>query len=635
MPKADNLGKPIRMVAIYAAAYGKENGEDRIFAVSSGTPCVLFVIDPQHHTCVRRIPMETTRHSWGVVAATDGNIYMGGDGRLYRYIPGNDAVDELGVPIEGETYFWRLAAHPNGKVYGGTFPGGKVFEYDPATQQFRDFGTIENASQYVRSMDAYGEELFAGLGVVKASVFRLNTVTGEKREIPLPEEARADTTVYDLNVVDDKLFVRTTPSNHLWVYDLKAERWVDRIDQGTGLDISPLQPGEPYVYFVRNEKLCAYHIHACKLTELPVPVGDSAKGFGWIELRDDPDFPGSSLVSMKKNGDFWFYNPVTQKYRTVSLPLEGQPIMIQSMIRGPEGDIHMGGYLAGGFARYSPNTGKITSYKGIGQIEGMVSHQGSIYMGVYTKAKIYKYDPDRPWEEHQNPKLLFSLQKHRQDRPYAFASAGDEVAIGTTPDYGQLGGALTLYNPKTGTHEVYEHIVQNQSVITLAYRDGLLYGGTCVWGGLGVPPVELEGKLFVWDLRTRKKRYEIVPVPGERAVSALVFDEEGLIWGLTAGCLFQFDPEAQQTVKVISLFDFDWSETEFFSRGGFLEYIGDGRLIGTTLGKLFLFDTVSGKLRVLSDNNALFAFDNEGHLYFNKQDDLLRMDRSHLAAPME
>lgn len=627
------IGQPIEMVSIHAAAYGQESGEDRIYTVSTGKPCVLFVLRPSDGTCLRRIPIATSHHSWGMVTAPDGRIYIGGDGRLYRYTPGSEAVEDLGVPIEGESYFWRLAVSAStGCIYGGTYPSGKVFEYNPKSESYRAFGPIEANSQYVRCMDVAGEEVFLGLGVQGAMLYRMNVITGSKQEVQLPEEAAKDNLVYDLTAAGCKLFIRTTPSNRLWVYDLAAERWIDRIEQAQGLDVSPLQEGCPLVYLVREDTLCSYNLETLQLTPLPVPIHDSAKGFGWIRLSDDRDFPDNTLVSMRRNGDFWMYNPDTGMHRTVATSLRGQPIAIQSMTLGPEGDIHMGGYFAGGYARYQPTEGNLTSYKGVGQIEGMVSHEGKIYLGVYTKAKIYEYDPSKPWEENGNPKHLFSLQAYRQDRPYAWVSAGKHVAIGTTPDYGQLGGALTLYDPETGEYEVYEHIVKNQKVVALRYRDGIIYGGTCVWGGLGVQAVETEGKLFIWDPATRSMLDEVVPIEGERAVSDLTFDEDGKLWGITAGYVFRYDLQRRITDRIIPCFDHDWAKTAFFSRGGFLEYIGENRLVGTTLGKLFLLDTEREKLKVLSEDNTLFTLDREGHLYFNRADELHRLDRGLLFA---
>ncbi|MBA4493295.1 hypothetical protein ACFO25_06500 [Paenactinomyces guangxiensis] len=60
------------------------------------------------------------------------------------------------------------------------------------------------------------------------------------------------------------------------------------------------------------------------------------------------------------------------------------------------------------------------------------------------------------------------------------------------PDY--LGRALTIFDPGSGQYDDYRNVVANQSVISLAYKDGFIYGGTSVSGGLGLKPAETEAK---------------------------------------------------------------------------------------------------------------------------------------------
>ncbi|MFS8610600.1 MAG: hypothetical protein FWJ68_03570 [Planifilum fulgidum] len=123
-----------------------------------------------------------------------------------------------------------------------------------------------------------------------------------------------------------------------------------------------------------------------------------------------------------------------------------------------------------------------------------------------------------------------------------------KLFIGTAPYYGQLGGAFAVYDTVTGEKQVYRNIVPNQSVISLAYKDGKVYAGTSIYGGDASVPVEKEAKLFVWDVATGKKIRETVPVPGETAIGALLVGPDGNIWGFAQGTLFIYDPK---TGKVI------------------------------------------------------------------------------------
>lgn len=611
-----HLGAPIHGVSVYAAAYGKENGEERIYAVSTGNPCVLHIVDPVKGICIRRLEVEGSNHSWGTVVSTDGRVYIGGDGYLYQYTPGEEEIVNLGVAIEGETYFWRLAAGTNGQVFGGTYPGGKVFSYDPETDQFKSFGHIVDGQKYVRSLAFSSPYLYIGLGSQSAQLIRLNIDTCEKKEIPFPETVTNQSFVYDANVADSFLFVRVTPSNQLLIYDLEKEEWVDQIDSTDGLDVST-PDSEGYVYFVKDGILHSYHLSSLTLKKTDAKIDDFAMGFGWMTIKGR-----TLLASAKRNGDFWLYDPITEEFQIVAVELQGQPISIQSLVQGPDGNLYIGGYLVGGFAKFDYRENQFTEYPGVGQIEGMVTHKAKIYMGVYTKAKIFEYEPSRPWVDGENPRLLFSLNHLKQDRPFALVSAGEKVAIGTVPDYGVLGGALTLYDPMTEEYEAYVNIIPNQSIIVLAYQNGIIYGGTSIWGGLGKEPTEQEAKLFAWDPERKQLLWETTPIPGEKAISALYFDETGMLWGLSGGYLFQYDIEQKHSTRKIQIIDYDWKQATHFYRGGTLFLDNDGMLVGSLFGKLFRFNRTTGDWEILHDKAILNQRDRDGNIYFAHETNL-------------
>lgn len=289
--------------------------------------------------------------------------------------------------------------------------------------------------------------------------------------------------------------------------------------------------------------------------------------------------------------------------------------------------IYVGGYLSPqGMGVYNPDTGDLNQLNGISQIEGMGVYQDKLYIGTYPGANIYEYDPGETWNFGNNPEKLFSLKDdHKQDRPFAFTSTGNRLAIGTVPDYGELGGAITLLDPNTGDYDVHRHVVENQSVIELKYKDGFIYGGTSIWGGYGIEPTETEAKLFVWDVNNEEKVWEGVPVPGEEAVSAITFDNEGFVWGLTAGHVFKFDLLTREVVQSRELFPYSGGSMYYTGRD--LAYDEDGNLYGTTLGRVFRLDPDTWEVKVLTDNAELFAQDRDGDIYFARGAELYKIDK--------
>lgn len=619
--EALRIGEPLNGLAVWASAYGKRQGQDRIYAVSSGSPCMLFVLDPAGTEPVQQFALEGSDHCWGVVAAVSG-IYIGGSGILYRFTH-EQGIENLGEMIPGEFYTWRLAADNAGNIYGGCYPGGKVFQYNPSTGQFRDYGAMVDGEQYARCMQAWEGKLYVGAGTRCPHIVELDTETGERSEISLPEESRTEQLVYDLNIVHGKLIIRITPSSRLYIYDLKLRQWENSIDHVSGLSVSP---PDRYgnIYFIKDDVLQRYALATGVLTPTSFAMPEPAGDYGWLEGH--PLNPQAScLAGVRRDGTCWIYDPEHDRHTVMDFMLQGQPVHLQSLAWGPEGKLYTGGYFAGGLASYDPATSEIVSRRGIGQIEGMMEAGGIMYLGVYPKANIFAYDPSREWNPGLNPRLAFSLQGEEQDRAFAWTRAGEELAIGTVPSYGRHGGALTLLHPETGAREVLRGLLPQQSIVSLTASEDLLFAGGSVWGGLGIAPERTEASLMIWDVNTRRKVWEGVPVPGEKAIPALALDDEGKVWGLTAGLLFLFNPFTLETERTIRVCPADWEEMTHFWRGGNELLYREGILYGTAMKTLFQYDVRQDRLEVLDDDARLLAVDGEGELFFARATALYRM----------
>lgn len=630
----ERLGTPHYSVAIMGATYGEDaSGKDYIFAVANGKPAVLNIIEVATGERVHSVPLEGASFAWGVDTDNNGNVYIAGSDKLYRYSIETQELENLGRPLASENYLWRITVDEQGRVFGGTYPNGKVYMYDPETGEFTDYGTIVEGQQYVRSIDTVHGKVYAGIGTGQAHLIEIDIETGEKREIQLPEEYQNEKTVYDLDISRNHLFTRVTNSATLLVYDLKSEQWVDKIPNVKGLDVSKPGPGKT-VYFIQNGDLKQYDLKDYSIHETPLKDMWSARDFDWVEL-EEPGFTGLSLVSIRYDGTYWIYNPKSGQYKYIKGQIKGEPINIQSITLGPDGNIYTSAYMTGGLTRYNPTDHTFKAFSGNGQTEGMISTDNYLYLGVYPGANIFQYDPTKPFEidplhqdEGINPNHLFSLKSQGQDRPFAFAKGDGNVFVGTVPDYGKLGGSLSVLNESTLEHETFFDIVENQSIVSLAYKDGLVYGGTSVWGGLGTPPTESDGKLFIWNTESQSKTFETVPVPGDRSVTAVAFDGEGYLWGITINTIFKFDPETKTVVDSKELFPFDWSSIGHSWRSAHMQFDPtDGHFYGRTQQGIFKLNPETWEYEVLEPNAVLFAMDDNGDIYFARGEDLYRYKR--------
>lgn len=237
-----------------------------------------------------------------------------------------------------------------------------------------------------------------------------------------------------------------------------------------------------------------------------------------------------------------------------------------------------------------------------------------------------EYDTSRP-KGADNPRTIYEFPVDLgQDRPFGMLGVEEEnkLLIGTVPAYGQLGGALAVYDAEAGQMEHIEtDIVRDQSIVSLTYLDGKVVGGTSVWGGLGSEPSETEGKLFVWDLATAAKELEIVPVPGKRAVTGLTVGPDHKIWGMAEGVLFIFDPESCEVIDSKTIIPVQYTDTVWGD--AYLETGTDGHVYGTSRGRFFRIDAATKEVTFLAPaitDAKYLAQDEFGNLYFqrNKSD---------------
>lgn len=634
-PAFADLGVQVSNLTIMTAAFGRdESGNDVIYTVVVGNPGKLVVMDAESEEILKVLDLPGATGAWAITVASDGAAYAGTypNGHLYRYTPGADQVEDLGQPAPNTTVIYGLVPGKDGKVYGGTYWSGHAFEYDPK-KGFTDFGQMVEGEEYVRSLayDPDAHVLYAGIGA-HAQLIKYDIATGEKENI-LPPQYANYTIVYDLNLEGGKLFIKLDPNYRMLVMDIQTgEIEAEMTVHSRG--VSPLSPDGKVVYYTNGGILYAYNLETKTSERVKVGGNDvdfKANAIGWNYVRlSDPDFPGDTLFGFVGNyeGKAFKYNSQTNSLKTFTISLPKQPTDIFHVGSGPDGNIYSSGYLSGGMGVYSPVTAKKVQYTGLGQVEGMTTIGQKMYFGVYPHARIYEYDLSKPWQRNINPKLLFDLYGEEQDRPVAMVGLEEKgkLFIGTVPDYGRLGGALSVYDFASGKLDIYRNIVENQSVISLAYKNGKVYAGTSIYGGIGQDPVEKEAKLFVWDVERGEKTFETVPVPGETVIRALTIGPDGNIWGLAEGTLFIFDPETNMVIYKEDKFSdvqvsFESASLDIeatSTRGGaHLDLGKDGYIYGTADGKFFKIHPYTKNVTVLREQESFrLAQDRMGNFYF-------------------
>ncbi|WP_127581572.1 Vgb family protein [Paenibacillus koleovorans] len=525
-----NVGTQITSTAIHSATFGKDgSNKDAIYAVvdgAAGTDARLASINIDTLSATT-YALPGAAGGWGIAKATDGKIYAGtyNGGKLFQYTPGASSVVDLGQ-AGGQPFLWSLAPGPSGSVYIGSFPNSKLMKYTPGSG-YTQLGSspLVSAEQYVRSVayDPASNMVYAGIGA-HAHLIKYNPATGTSSNV-LPAGYASESFVYNLDIEGGKLFARVLPSYKTIVFDIAGgvvtqETEIDKVSSGL---VSSVHNG--VVYFTKDNVLHTYHIANKTYTSLGVPF-PNAQDFGLIQLTDQTNYPGYTLVGIENSmGKLMVakYNlqngTVTTQYVT---GITETPNILQSLIKGPDNKIYTSGFLTGGTGMYtSMRSDQITIERGVGQTEAMATLNGKIYYGVYPEAYLYEHDPSQPWSIGTNPVKLFDLKSNKQDRPGSMVTAEGKLFIGSVPSYGELGGALTIYDPSTGVHTVKRNIVNNQSIIALTYQGGYVYGGTSISGGLGIAPTETSAKLLKYNIAAGTSTVINLPVSGIAAITAI------------------------------------------------------------------------------------------------------------------
>ena len=619
-----NVGPQLTATTLQESAFAQDAaGKEYAYSVVSGKPGHLVGYDMETAKIVVDLELGSADGSIAMVN-TDNWLYVAGsDARLYRTRPGSNSIENLGLVLPGQSTIMDMVAGKDGEVFGGTYPGGRVFRYHPQ-DGFSDIngGAIVAGESYVRSLvyQKSANKLFLGIGS-HAALIEFDLATKAKKNI-LPAQYNNQEFVYYMGLAEgymsgDRLMAWvTSPDQRVTlVYNLKTgaiEQTLGTIDANSVIK----SPSGNLAYYTAGNKLYAQDLSNPGQAATAITDCYDAKDMRWGK--------DGNLHILTKYSQVRRYNPTTGQIATIKYEVPPQPYDIQTLVTGPDGRIWSSGYLAGGNAAYDPTTGVSVQYNGLGQAEGMTIQGDNIYFGIYPAASIYVYDTKRPWNASAgNPKLLGKIAG--QDRPFAGASvsAKGKMFFGTVPGYGKLGGALVEYTVADNKFETYVNVVQDHSVVSLINHKGKIYGGTSISGGLGVSPSAPEAKLFVWNVDSKTKEFEIVPVAGAWAITGLATGPDGKIWGMADGTLFVFNPESKKVDKVKKYYDLKGTPTHIW-RNAFLETHANGKVYATFNSKFYEIEPATLEATVLKDGVGLLAMDKQGRLYTRSAQNLFR-----------
>lgn len=629
--------------ATHSADFMMLNGRPVMFAGVSGYPARLEIVDVQSNKLIDAVDIPGAQNVFQATAAPNGDIYVGDqEGHLLRWRQGQGLTD-LGKATPDAQSTMDLEIAPDGRVWGATTNKSEVYVYDPATNRFADAGSVSSKDTHARSLAITPEGVYVGTGPVTPKLVRIDPKTFAKTTIALPPQV-ATKFVMNLETRGNYLSVKGDyDSSSYRLYDWKNKKWVPLPTNAGGLQIDTQLPmpvsstGE--FYFTSYKQILG--INAQNLTKTVRAEGTELKYAGrdiglvkgtiaglsgeWILHYD-----GKTQVQGIHVGTW------TVKTWTVSFPPTA--MRVQSIFAGPSGQIFTGGFGGARLGITNPSTGAVELHSGssqtlaeIGEVHGGITNGAYTYLGTYTGGNIFRYDVSKPWVTGSNPKLIAQTKTSNQDRPYAWAISGQRTFFGTVPTYGHLGGSLGIIDSATATPRLV-FPSKDRSVISLAAKGDVVFGGTSRWGGYGSTPTQKSATVFAYNAATNKKLWEITPEPNAQSVGGVAIAPNGNLWASIGWNLYEIGPNSGTVLRRLSLKPGSQPNRLTFKETG-LQFVGP-RLYTIVGDSMYSVDTTNLNVDFVADGiTTAQSTEYKGRIYVGRGSKLYSITPSKATVP--
>ncbi|WP_022910610.1 hypothetical protein [Aestuariimicrobium kwangyangense] len=585
------------------------DGRLKACAIVSGYPAHFQVVDVVTGDLEADLPFDNPNfsQSGAIAVADDGSVYTGSQGgHVYHWDPVTNTLQDLGRATATATAVFDLTPGPDGRIWGGTYPGGELISIDPTSHLVSNHGQVAPGRDYARAIAVDESYVYVGVGSSTPAIVRIQADDTTKRTtIPLPVPVTTGTvselSVYGnflaTNVPTGKTPDGTSHPGQRYLYDLTRKTW----------DVAANVPGQAPVgedskgrfFYLRGGSLVGVDSSSGRASTIARHIKVDPWQGRTIHQGVMAGLDGEWMVLFQPASGLQAVNLANGKVVTVNFSFRPVSLRMKSLAVGPEGSLYVGGYGGASLAVVDPATGEASQYpldrtaRGvIGEVEGMISQGRYQFLGTYTRGKIFRYDTTQPWVDGSNPTLVADLSGDLQDRPQAWATSGGRTYFGTVPAYGHRGGVLGVIETPTSAPRVIEQPVPGQSVVSLAASGDIAYGGTSRWGGLGATPIKGDARVFAYDTRSGRLLWSVAPVSGAQSFGGMVLTHDGQLWAATGGTLVRLDPTTGRVMKTVVAAKLSQPERVAWRNVDLKE--AEGRLYLAAGGSIHRVDLASG-----------------------------------------
>lgn len=527
--------------SVTAAIVGATVVGDKAYVVTRGlVPPILAEIDLATRKVVRSVEVPSGEGGWAATVS-GGKVYIGmyTDPDVYRFDPATGELTKVGNFGPKGGFVWELATAPDGMLYAVTSPDGGVWEINPDTNASRRIARPVPGAQYGRYLAVDATHVYASV-YSPGKLVAVSRADGSVRDLTPPSLTTSlfgPVRVFGDRIVTTilhKLVTMNLDGSDVTIVEMpEAELYIDAITEASD--------GTIYVTTRRSGSVYRYRPGDTGLTKVAT-TSDNDEHRAIVMLDD------TTMFGAAGSGAVWWLDTATGEVSFVDLidaGLPPGPEKPQTMVADDTtGTVYVGGHWA--IEMHKPATGERRRVRVPGEIKNLLVHDGLVYMALYPGTQLAVLNPRT-----EEVRVVGTIANSQQ-RPWdmAFDDKTGLIVVASAPGQGELEGALTVFDPRTGRMDVYRDIIDDQAVMSLDTVDGVVYLGGDVVGGGSVTPTKPNASVLAFDLTTRKPLWQVDPLPGNRTFQDLVV-QDGVLYGVmkrNSGTWFAMDL-ATRTVK--------------------------------------------------------------------------------------
>ncbi|MDH7601399.1 MAG: hypothetical protein QHI38_04550 [Armatimonadota bacterium] len=515
-----HLGQPCRAKNVLAKCpvVDRRDGRERLVLtnMNEDTGCELIFVDFEKDTAeVFRAPAGSG--SWALMEVPGDRLVVGTfyDGAFMIFDLKKMEFTNV-TKFPGEGYIWNLALGGDGRVYGGTYPGGKLGALNLSTCEVEDCGAGAPPNLYCRNVSALPDG-------------RIFCHYIQEKPVSL--------------IYDPSSKTYSSPPDHL-ANAVSGVTWDECFIVGSQVFDRDLRPVNPPFPIPADDK-GAWSVVPEMTTRDTLFIRQAnrfyrfRKGGSALEFvgEVEPRFQGVSLCTKDgwllgvRGQDYIVVKPGTKKAELRRIPAESGPRPTLFLRADPSGILWGGPHFGQTLFWLDPATGRFENTSTVcdagGEVYDVAFLNGRVYCVAYAGGDIICYDPAKPWNQidHVNPRVIASLGAKGYIRPIAGVQVGPDGRLysGWMAKYGTYGGAVAITEPSTGETELIENPLGEQAVSGVVVGESVLYVGSSLAAN-GLPNKQGEYARFgIVDPATKRTVFQ-EEIEGAVNVRPLCYD---------------------------------------------------------------------------------------------------------------